>query len=116
MINVLYSKVCRLIGAATILDQSQDIDGPQKFATNSHHECSQNVACGISLASVDFSTCYHKLLFYQYTVEPLLSVLRLTVPLTGMQFLSTFSVWAELWADSRLYIDTRKENVKWASE
>jgi hypothetical protein len=38
------------------------------------------------------------------------------VPLTGMQFLSTFSARAELWADSRSYIDTRKENGKWASE
>jgi len=36
---------------------------------NSHHECRQKVHCGISLAVVvDFSTCYHKLLFYQYTV------------------------------------------------
>jgi hypothetical protein len=38
------------------------------------------------------------------------------MPLTGMQFLSTFSARAELWADSRPYIDTRKENGKWASE
>jgi hypothetical protein len=51
-----------------------------------------------------------------HTVEPLLSGLRLTVPLTGMQFLSTFSARAELWADSRSYIDSRKENDKWASE
>jgi hypothetical protein len=50
------------------------------------------------------------------TVEPLLSGLWLTVPLTGMQFLSTFRAWVELWADSRLYVDTRKENGKWASE
>jgi hypothetical protein len=50
------------------------------------------------------------------TVEPLLSGLWLTVPLTGMQFLSTLSGRAELWADSRSYIDTRKENGKWASE
>jgi hypothetical protein len=40
----------------------------------------------------------------------------LTVPLTSMQFLSTFSAQAELWADSRSYIDTQKENGKWASE
>jgi hypothetical protein len=33
-----------------------------------------------------------------------------------MQFLSTSSARAELWADSRSYIDTRKENGKWASE
>jgi hypothetical protein len=51
-----------------------------------------------------------------YTVEPLLSGLRLTVPLTGMQFLTTSSARAELWADSRSYVDTRKENGKWASE
>jgi hypothetical protein len=31
-----------------------------------------------------------------YTIEPLLSGLRLTVSLTGMQFLSTFSARAEL--------------------
>jgi hypothetical protein len=29
-----------------------------------------------------------------------------------MQFLSNFSARAELWADSRSYIDTRKENGK----
>jgi len=35
---------------------------------NSHHECRQKVHCGIFLAVVvDFSTCYHKLFFYQYT-------------------------------------------------
>jgi hypothetical protein len=45
-----------------------------------------------------------------YTVEPLLSGLQFTVPLTGMQFLSTFSMQAELWADSHSYIDSRKEN------
>jgi hypothetical protein len=49
-------------------------------------------------------------------VEPLLSGLRLTVPLTSMQFLSIFSAWAELWVDSHSYIDTQKENGKWASE
>jgi len=36
---------------------------------NIHHECRHKVDCGVSLAVVvDFSTCYHKLLFYQYTV------------------------------------------------
>jgi hypothetical protein len=50
------------------------------------------------------------------TEKPLLSGLRLTMPLTGMQFLSTFSVRAEMWADSRSYIDTRKENGKWINE
>jgi len=36
---------------------------------NIHHKCRQKVDCGISLAVVvDFSTCYHKLLIYQYTV------------------------------------------------
>jgi hypothetical protein len=34
------------------------------------------------------------------------------MPLTGMQFLSIFSVWAELWVDSRSYINTQKENGK----
>jgi hypothetical protein len=33
---------------------------------------------------------------FSNTLEPLLSWLRLTVPLTGMQFLSTFSARAEL--------------------
>jgi hypothetical protein len=50
------------------------------------------------------------------TVEPLLSRLRLTMPFTGTQFLSTFSARAELWVDSHSYIYTRKENGKWASE
>jgi len=31
---------------------------------NSQHKCRQKVECGISLAVVDFSTFYHKLLFY----------------------------------------------------
>jgi hypothetical protein len=38
------------------------------------------------------------------------------MPLTGTQFLSTFIVQAELWADSHSYIDTQKENGKWMSE
>jgi hypothetical protein len=38
---------------------------------------------------------------YIYTVEPLLFGLRLTVSLTGMQFLSTFSARVELLAVSR---------------
>jgi hypothetical protein len=33
-----------------------------------------------------------------------------------MQFLSTFRVQAELWADSHSYIDAQEENGKWASE
>jgi hypothetical protein len=38
----------------------------------------------------------HKYIITVYAVEPLLSGLRLTVPLTGMQFLSIFSALAEL--------------------
>jgi hypothetical protein len=67
---------------------------------------------GLQVQKYSHATSYHACKYSRTSIIRL----QLTVPLTSMQFLSTLSAGADLWADSRSYIDTRKENGKWASE
>lgn len=58
-----------IAASAVLLSRKLTRMAHKSVPQNIHHECRQKIDCGISLAvAVEFSTCYHKLLFCQCTV------------------------------------------------